>query len=202
MPQVTYTSVFGLSNSMCTHSFLGSSRIAYVDSKLQPFTTIRHNECKLPNPAANVRHTATRFMPWQNKPTKPYQLSISTACWKSPKALCSTACTMLQRNSRQGLLKSVREGPHKWVKDLSKIMQKNVSQIGKKYPAESFPHLFWEHQIKATWDACEVRLGVWQAHWWWKVHCIWLWLYLFAGALRGFTNIGDTCWSLSTLLMI
>ena len=80
MPQVTYTSVFGFSNSMCTHSFLGSSRIAYVDSKLQPFTTIRHNECKLPNPAANVRHTATRFMPWQNKPTKPYQLSISTAC--------------------------------------------------------------------------------------------------------------------------
>ena len=106
MPQVTYTSVFGFSNSMCTHSFLGSSRIAYVDSKLQPFTTIRHNECKLPNPAANVRHTATRFMPWQatikatksmwwqNKPTKPYQLSISTACWKAQRlyALLHAQC--------------------------------------------------------------------------------------------------------------
>ena len=33
---------------------------------------------------------------------------------------------------------------------LSKIMWENVSQIGKEYPPESFPHLFWEQQMKAA----------------------------------------------------
>lgn len=34
--------------------------------------------------------------------------------------------------------------------DRSKIMWENVSQIGKEYPPESFPHLFWEQQMKAA----------------------------------------------------
>ena len=38
--------------------------------------------------------------------------------------------------------------------DLSKIMWENVSQIGKEYPAESFPRLFWEQQMKAEGCTC------------------------------------------------
>ena len=129
---------FGFSNITCTHSFLRGSRIAYVDSKFQPFTTIRHNECELLLPESATAKScskceayrkmlhamASRYHKQQkvchNKtsPQSHTNYRFLYRLLKKPKG--SIACTMpfmLQknrfRNSRQRLLKSVREVPRK-----------------------------------------------------------------------------------------
>ena len=157
---------------------LGSSHIAYVDSKFQPFTTIRHNECELllsgsvtakscskceayrktlhamasryhkqqkacDDKTSPRSHTNYRFLSPVEKAQRLYRMhNAIQASKKQVQKLKARIAEISERKATQ-----VSKEMHD---DLSKIMWENVSQIGKEYPAESFPRLFWEQQMKAA----------------------------------------------------
>lgn len=157
---------------------LGSSHIAYSDSKFQPFTTIRHNECELllsesatakscskceayrktlhamasryhkqqkacDDKTSPRSHTNYRFLSPVEKAQRLYRMHNAIhASKKQVQKLKARIAEISERRAAQ-----VSKEMHD---DLSKIMWENVSQIGKEYPAESFPRLFWEQQMKAA----------------------------------------------------